>query len=151
MSCRIKRKQECIDSEDCKWTVGKGCSPIRPSYRRRSPRRGCTRFRKNDCSRPCKWIKGTGCRSPQFMSPPRYKSAQNNNMVMTIKAKSASRGVPFKKCDNCWMPLDEHHEKCQPVFKRNVIESLDILLTEYEDVGISREYMYMLVLDVLTN
>ncbi len=63
--CYTKRKQQCLDSPNCNWIVGKGCkenamSPVR------KPRSGpkCYTKRKQQCldSPDCNWIVGKGCK-----------------------------------------------------------------------------------------
>ena len=135
MSCRIKRKQECIDAEDCKWTVGKGCSPLRSPPRRSPPLRrrssGCTKFRKNDCLSPCQWIKGTGCRSPQ----PLRRSRPRTGCSRYRKLDCASP-CEWIKGTGCRMSEEEEEEEEEE--EKSILQEINDPLTEQEQKSIGR-------------
>ena len=84
---------------------------------------------------------------PQLTRRVRWKLNYNTrrmrrNQMQTMK----------QKCETCWLPInlgqDEHY--CQLDFKESFMESLDIHITQYEDVGVNAEYMRQLTVDVLT-
>ncbi|MFO0089688.1 MAG: hypothetical protein ACK518_02635 [bacterium] len=74
-SCYKKRKVNCNNSPKCKWTTGRGCSPVgRSPVVRQSPQQKvkCTKLKKEPCSQSpkCDWIKGAGCRNKKSIELP---------------------------------------------------------------------------------